>query len=159
MAWVIAAAPRSAWSPFHASDSIQFAERIIIPYRPRVVVLYAGDNDIAHGKSPDQVLADYRVFVEKVRRALPETKIVFVAIKPSIRRWKLVDKMREANRRIRAVTESDPLQEFVDIDPPMIGDDGEPKPELFKSDGLHLNEEGYKLWSSLVQPHLKQTTE
>jgi lysophospholipase L1-like esterase len=137
------------------SDSLQFADRIVIPHRPRVVVLYAGDNDIAHKKTPQIVLADYQAFVAKVRSALPNTKIVFVAIKPSISRWKLVDQMREANRLVREVTQADPLQEFVDIDTPMIGDDGKPKPELFKPDGLHLNEDGYQLWSSLVRPHLK----
>jgi lysophospholipase L1-like esterase len=137
------------------ADSVQFAERILIPYRPRVVVLYAGDNDIASGKSPEQVLADYQAFVDKVRGALPKTRIVFIAIKPSTKRWNLVEKMREANRRIRAVTDQDSLQEFVDIDRPMIGDDGRPKPELLASDGLHLSEQGYKVWSSLVRPHLK----
>jgi lysophospholipase L1-like esterase len=137
------------------ADSVQFAERILIPYRPRVVVLYAGDNDIAKGKTPDQVLSDYKAFVAKVRGSLPKTKIVFVAIKPSTKRWNLVDKMRQANRQIRAITETDPLQEFVDIDPPMIGDDGRPKPELLASDGLHLSEQGYEVWSSLVRPHLK----
>jgi lysophospholipase L1-like esterase len=137
------------------ADSVHFAERIIIPYRPRVVVLYAGDNDIAKGKSPQTVLADYRAFVDKIRAPLPKTKIVFVAIKPSISRWRLVDKMREANRLIREVTDDDPLQEFVDIDTPMIGSDGKPMADLFKSDGLHLNEDGYQLWSSLVKPHLK----
>ncbi len=137
------------------ADSVHFAERIIIPYRPRVVVLYAGDNDIAKGKSPQTVLTDYRAFVDKIRAPLPNTKIVFVAIKPSISRWRLVDQMREANRLIREVAAADPLQEFVDIDTPMIGSDGKPMADLFKSDGLHLNEDGYQLWSSLVEPHLK----
>jgi len=136
------------------ADSLHFAERIILPYRPKIIVLYAGDNDVAAGKSPERVLADYRALVEKIHGALPETRIVFVAIKPSIRRWKLVEPMREANRLIRAVTEKDPRLEFVDIDGPMIGPDGRPRPELFRSDGLHLNAEGYKLWSGLVRPHL-----
>jgi lysophospholipase L1-like esterase len=137
------------------ADSVHFAERIILPYRPRVIVLYAGDNDIARGKTPQTVLADYQAFVQKVRNTLPKTKIVFVAIKPSISRWHLVEKMREANRLIREVADDDPQQVFVDIDPPMIGDDGKPKAALFKPDGLHLNEDGYQLWSSLVRPHLK----
>ena len=137
------------------SDSVAFAERIVIPYHPRVVVLYAGDNDIAHNKTPLTVLADYRAFADKVRAALPNTKLVFIAIKPSIRRWHLVEQMREANRLIKEVADADPLQEFLDIDPLMIGDDGKPKAELFKPDGLHLNEDGYQLWSSLLRPHLK----
>jgi large-conductance mechanosensitive channel len=137
------------------ADSVHFADRIVLPYRPKVIVLYAGDNDIAAGKSPRQVLADYQQFVKKVHDALPDTRIVFVAIKPSIRRWHLVDKMREANRLVRAVTEKDERLVYVDVDGPMIGSDGKPRAELFKPDGLHLNAEGYKLWSALVRPHLK----
>ncbi len=137
------------------ADSIHFADRIIVPYRPKVVVLYAGDNDVAAGKSPDRVVADYRRFVAKVHEALPETRIVFVAIKPSLRRWNLVDKMREANRRIRRIAEKDERLALVDVDAPMIGDDGKPRAKLFRRDGLHLNAAGYKLWSALVFPHLK----
>jgi len=137
------------------ADSVRFAERIVIPYEPRVIVFYAGDNDVAHGKTPEQVLADFRRFTAKVHAALPKTRIVFVAIKPSIRRWQLVDKMRKANRMIREVCQSDERLVFVDIDPPMIGPDGKPKKELFRDDGLHLNAAGYRLWSDLVRPHLK----
>jgi lysophospholipase L1-like esterase len=136
------------------ADSLHFADRIILPYRPKVIVLYAGDNDIAAGKSPRQVAADYRALVKKVRDALPKVRIVFVAIKPSIRRWHLVDKMREANRLIQAITAKDDRLVYVDVDPPMIGHDGKPRPELFAPDGLHLSAEGYKLWSSLVRPRL-----
>jgi hypothetical protein len=137
------------------ADSVHFADRIVLPYRPKVIVLYAGDNDIASGKSPRQVLADYRQFVSKVHDALPEARIVFIAIKPSIRRWHLVDQMREANRLVRAVAEKDERLVYVDVDGPMIGTDGKPRAELFKADGLHLNAEGYKLWSALMRPHLK----
>jgi lysophospholipase L1-like esterase len=136
------------------ADSLHFAPRIILPYRPKIIVLYAGDNDVAKGKSPERVLADYRQFVKAVHHALPQARIVFIAIKPSLRRWQLVDKMRKANALIRAVTEKDDRLSFVDIDTPMIGDDGKPRRELFKDDGLHLNAEGYKLWTSLVLPHL-----
>jgi lysophospholipase L1-like esterase len=136
------------------SDSLHFADRIVLPYRPRVIVLYAGDNDISRGKSPQRVLADYKAFVAKVHAALPKARIVFVPIKPSIARWKLVGKMRQANAMVRAVTEADERLGYVDIDTPMIGPDGRPRGELFKKDGLHLNDEGYKLWSSLLRPHL-----
>jgi hypothetical protein len=100
------------------------------------------------------VLADYRQFVNAVHGKLPNARIVFIAIKPSLRRWHLVDKMRKANGLIRAVTEKDDRLAYVDIDKPMIGDDGKPRKELFKADGLHLNAEGYKLWTSLLLPHL-----
>jgi len=136
------------------ADSVHFADRIVLPYRPKVIVLYAGDNDVASGKSPDRVLRDYRQFVAKVHAGLPQTRIVFVAIKPSLRRWNLVDHMREANRLIRAATQKDERLVYVDVDGPMIGDDGKPRAELCKPDGLHLNAEGYKLWSALVLPHL-----
>jgi len=138
------------------ADSVHFADRIVLPYKPRTIVFYAGDNGLAAGKSPQEVLADYRQFVAKVHGALPKTRIVFVAIKPSIRRWHLVEKMRQANRLIREAAQADPRLVFVDVDPPMIGDDGKPRAELFKQDGLHLNADGYRLWSDLVGPHLKR---
>ena len=136
------------------SDSVRYAERIVLPYEPKIIVFYAGDNDVAAGKSPEQVSADYKQFVAKVHKRLPQTRIVYVAIKPSIRRWNLVEKMRAANALIRATAEQDERLVFVDIDRPMIGDDGKPRSELLRTDGLHLNDEGYKLWSALVRPHL-----
>jgi len=136
------------------ADSVHFAERIVLKYRPRIVVLYAGDNDIAAGKTPQRVLADFRAFVKKVHDALPRTRIVYVAIKPSIARWKLVEKMRAANRLIADYTKSDMRLRFVDIDTPMIGPDDRPRKELFVKDGLHLSHEGYVLWSRLVRKHL-----
>lgn len=137
------------------ADSILFAERIVIPYKPRVIVFYAGDNDIAFGKTPEEVFEDYQTFVVKVRKALPEVRIAFIAIKPSIARWQLVDKMREANRSIQEFCKKRGFLEFVDIDTPMIGADGKPRPELFIEDGLHLSHEGYVLWTSLVKPYLE----
>jgi len=137
------------------ADSVHFADRIILKHKPRVVVLYAGDNDIARGKSPQQVSADYAAFVRKIREKLPSARIVFIAIKPSLSRWKLVEKMRAANKMIRKQTQSDKLQVYVDIDEPMLGDDGRPRKELFVKDGLHLSEQGYRLWAKLVRPHLK----
>jgi lysophospholipase L1-like esterase len=135
-------------------DSVHFADRIVTPYRPATIVFYAGDNDIASGKSPEQVAADYDQFVAIVRAKLPEAKIVFIGIKPSIARWKLVDKVRAANKLILASVEKDPHQVFVDVDAPMIGEDGTPRKELFRDDGLHLNDAGYELWTKLVTPHL-----
>jgi len=141
----------------HLADSVRYAERIVLPYRPKIVVLYAGDNDLAAGKSPEQVWEDYKAFVNKVHAALPQTKIIYIGIKPSIARWKLIDNIRKANRLIAETAAADQRLAFVDIEKPMLAPDGKPRQELFKADGLHLNQTGYKLWSDLLRPHLKHT--
>lgn len=137
------------------ADSVHFADRIVLPYEPRLIVMYAGDNDIAGGKTACEVHADFQRFVGIVHHKLPEARIVYIAIKPSIKRWNLVHRMRAANALIFASCAEDDLLEFVDIDTPMIGKDGRPRPELFVEDGLHLSPAGYALWSELVKPHLQ----
>jgi hypothetical protein len=82
------------------ADVVHFADRIILPYRPRLVIVYAGDNDLAAGKTPEQVIDDYRRLVEAVHTRLPETKIAYIAVKPSLARWKIVDQGRQVNRTI-----------------------------------------------------------
>jgi len=97
---------------------------------------------------------DFQQLVGLIHAKLPETKIVYIAVKPSIKRWALVDQVREANRLITELSSKDERLEFVDIDKPMRGADGTPRKELFIADGLHLSDEGYALWTSLVRPHL-----
>ena len=133
-------------------EVIHYVPRIVAPYRPRMVVLYAGDNDIADGRSPAQVAADYRAFVALVRRELPRARVVFVSIKPSPSRWALVDRVREANRLVREEASRDPLQGFVDVFTPMLGPDGRPRPELFVADSLHMTPAGYAVWRERIAP-------
>jgi len=135
-------------------DSVRYADRIVMPYQPRVVVVYAGDNDLNAGKTPETVFADYRAFRDKIHVALPETKIVFVSIKPSPSRWKLREKTLEANRLIREEVARGHNQVFVDVWTAMLGDDGMPRAELFLKDQLHMNETGYAIWSKLLERHL-----
>jgi lysophospholipase L1-like esterase len=136
------------------ADAVQFAPRIVLPHKPRVVVLYAGDNDIASGRTPEQVFEDYRRFVAVVHAGLPAARILFLAIKPSFARWRLVDRMRAANRLIQEHATTDPRLGFVDVHTPMLGADGQPRRELFQPDGLHLSAQGYELWASLLRPLL-----
>lgn len=133
-------------------DVVHHAPRIVLPYRPRLIVLYAGDNDLASGKTPETVLQDYKAFVGVVRRELPETRIVFVSIKPSEARWALVDKMRAANALVRDYTTTDSQLYYVDTFTPMLGSDGLPRAELFLEDRLHMNAAGYALWRRLIEP-------
>jgi len=137
------------------ADSVHFADRIIVNHKPRMVVLYAGDNDLANGKTPEQVLADFKAFVKAVHAALPKTRIAFISIKPSIRRWNLIDNIRKANSLIEGCCKKDERLLYIDVVKPMLGDDGKPRPGLFTADGLHMNAKGYELWTSLLKPHLK----
>lgn len=138
-------------------DSTYFADRIVIPYKPRTVVVYAGDNDLNKGKTPQRVLEDFRAFTEKVHAALPGARIIYVAVKPSIARWHLAEKGAETNRLIREYTQKDDRLAFADIWTPMLGEDGKPRPELFVKDKLHLSPLGYELWTSILSPMLKPT--
>ena len=140
------------------ADSLHFVDRVVLPYRPKTIVFYAGDNDVAAGKKADEVYADYRAFVGKVHKDLPETKILYIAIKPSLARWNLVEEMRKANGLIAAFSSKDDLLEYVDIDAPMLGNDDKPREDLFLGDGLHLNETGYELWTSVLLPFLIEET-
>jgi lysophospholipase L1-like esterase len=139
------------------ADSNHFADRIILKHQPRTIVLYAGDNDIAKGKTAKRVTADFRTFVKTVHGNLPKANILFIAIKPSIKRWNLSETMLEANREIQSICGDDDRLSFVDIWKPMLGDDGRPRAELFAKDGLHLNHDGYKLWTAVLRPHLERS--
>ncbi len=140
----------------HIEDSNYYFDRIVTPYKPKVIVLYAGDNDISYGKSPSRVHSDFRYFVEQMKDRLPHTKLIFVAIKPSIKRWALVNKMRKANGLILEDCLNDPTLDFFNIDSPMIGRDGKPDKEFFDDDDLHLNEAGYELWSTMLHPKIER---
>jgi len=134
------------------SDSVHYFDRLVTPVRPERIVLYAGDNDIAKKKSPQQVHADFLKFVSQVQERLPEGATVFyIAIKPSLKRWEMRESMQQANQLIRDSCNAAPSLNFVDIWEPMIGEDGRPRPELFSKDGLHLNEQGYKLWNDVLR--------
>jgi lysophospholipase L1-like esterase len=140
----------------HISDVNHFADRIVLPYKPKVIVFYAGDNDIAAGKSPQRVFDDYRRFVGLVHARLPKTRVIFIPIKPSLSRWSLWPQMNEANAMIRDFSEKDNRLYFVDTATPMLGRDGRPRAELFVEDGLHLNAGGYKLWTEVLAPIVDQ---
>ena len=135
-------------------DSVNHVERLVLRHKPATVVFYAGDNDLASKRTPQQVDEDFRTFVAKVHAALPQTRIAFVGIKPSLARWALIEQVRDANRRVRAFCDSDDRLGFIDVDGPMLGWDGKPRADLFVKDGLHLSAKGYALWNVLTAPFL-----
>lgn len=133
-------------------DVNHYVERLVLPYEPKVVVFYAGENDLGGGATPERVLSDYRAFVGLVQARLPAARIVFISIKPSPVLRSHWPKVREANRLIGQFCEGDKRLRFVDVTTAMIGAAGRPRDDLFNDDGLHMNAEGYRLWTRIVTP-------
>jgi lysophospholipase L1-like esterase len=135
-------------------DSVNYADRIVLPYRPRHIILYAGGNDINAGKTSEQVFADFQAFVARIRTKLPHTRISYISIAPNPARWAQVERVRAANALIEEYTTRDPLMSFINVFPAMLGPDGNPKPDIYVEDRLHMNAKGYALWKELIEPWL-----
>lgn len=141
------------------SDVNYYAGRIVLPYKPKVIVFYAGDNDIAAGKNARRVFDDYRKFVKLVHEKLPETRIIYIGIKPSRSRWSLWPAMSEANGMIRDFCAKDARLFYFDSAAPLLGGDGKPNSALFLEDRLHLNDGGYALWTKALRPVIENALE
>ena len=137
------------------SDSIYFAERMVIPYHPKAVVIQAGGNDINAGKTPEQVLADFQAWVEKVRAALPDVRLVYLGQGPSPARWAQREKQQQANQLVRDDIAKGKNMFFVDIWAACLGADGEPRPDLYVADKLHPSAEQYQIRAKLIRPALE----
>ncbi len=137
------------------TDSVFYADRVVIPYAPRLVVVYAGENDLQAGKSAEALLADFKAFCAKIHPALPKTKIIFLAIKESPSRAKIRDKVLLANKLIVAECAKDSRRTFVDVATPMLDAQGKTRPELFIADQLHMQPAGYAIWTKVLAPYLK----
>ena len=138
------------------NDIVHYLDKIVFPYHPRAILVYEGDNDLAMGLSPVDVIDSYRVFEKLVHSVLPECRIYFMAIKPSVRRESLLEQQLISNRFIETFCETDDRLIYIDVASPMLNGDGLPKPELFKEDQLHMARAGYKLWRDAVYPVLEQ---
>ena len=136
-------------------ELVHFFDRIIEPYRPRQVVIYSGDNDIAAGKTPEQVLSDFKVLFSKIKRSSPRAVVTFISIKPSPSRKQFMPAIVKTNKLIGDFLAEKNKTSYVDIYNPMLTSEGKPRPELFKSDSLHMVQAGYDLWKGILRPYLK----
>lgn len=134
-----------------------YFRRIVLPYSPQIVVFYAGENDLFHPDiSIDSVLSDFKVFQDSLHVYFPDCKAYFMSVKPSPSRWVFQEKFTEANTRFRALCSASSNWTYIDIVPAMISPQGRPYPQLFRSDSLHMNAEGYARWKSAVAPVIRQ---
>jgi len=136
------------------ADSGNFADRIIIPYAPKQVVIYAGVNDLHSGKSVEVVYGDFVALVSKIHRKLPKTKVLFIALSTNPSRWSEVEKVRAVNRRAAEYCREHDWLTFVDTFSLMLDEEGKPMPDIFVADQLHMNAKGYAIWREAIAPHL-----
>jgi len=137
-------------------EVIHYADRIIFPYQPEKIVLYAGENDIAAGQSASQVFKSYKKFVSLVKEKLPNTKISFVSMKPSISRWHLWHEYKIGNDLIAAFCKTKPKLNYIDISEVMLIDNERIDSIIFIEDGLHMNALGYERWTKIIHPKLNE---
>lgn len=136
-------------------QATHYVDRLVLPYDPRAVVLYEGDNDIAFGITADCVLRDMEAFVASVHRGRPGLPVYVLAVKPSLARAHLWEEYLRANQLITAWAERTPGVTFIDVATPMFGEDGRLREDLFVEDGLHMNAQGYEVWTDAVRPVLQ----
>jgi hypothetical protein len=132
-------------------------DQIVVPYRPRAIVFYAGENDIDAGKSADQVVADFDAFMVRKTRALGKVPVYFIAVKPSKLRFSELALQGQVNDAIRARAASRSDLRYIDVVSPML-EHGQPK-DIFVADGLHMNAAGYAIWTQVVRAALLPNTE
>lgn len=139
------------------NDVLAVVDRIVVPSAPRAIFVYAGDNDLANGRKPADIEADFRDFARRVHRQLPRSHVAFIAIKPSPQREALLGLAAEANQRIARYCRRQTWLGYVDVFTPMLDAGGRPRGDLFVEDALHLNAAGYALWTGIVRRHLEGT--
>lgn len=135
-------------------DLLYYTDRIVIPYKPRAILVYEGDNDSAARVSPELFKETFESFVKKVHTALPKTRIYLLSVKPCESRIKLKPLMEKYNAVMQAAAEKNPLITYIDVFNPMLDEKGIPLPHIFKSDKLHMNRDGYLIWKKTVRPVL-----
>ena len=138
------------------ADLVHFADKLIMPYRPKQIFIYEGDNDINAGKSPDEILNEADKLLSLIRKKLSrKVEVVFISPKPSLIRWQLKDKYLDYNRKLEQWTKRQKNVTFIDVWTPMLDAEGNVMKDLFIEDGLHMNRKGYEIWKKVIDRFIK----
>lgn len=140
----------------HLEDVNFYADKIVFPYKPKLIVLYAGENDLVAGKSVETVFADFKKFVSLMKNKLPKARLIVISLKPSPSRWEYAPKFKQLNLLLKSETGKDKRLLFVDVWSPMLDANGEPLKNIFFGDDLHLNADGYKIWRETLLPAINK---
>lgn len=138
------------------TDLIHYADRVIFPYKPSMIFVYEGDNDIAQGDTPETILANAKKLRGMIRNALGNTPVVFISPKPSLARWNLKAEYESVNSVLKKYAEAEPDTEFADVWTPSLGNDGKVLDNIFLKDDLHMNARGYQIWQKVLTPFLPE---
>ena len=121
-----------------------------------MIVFYAGDADVAAGKTAAQIAADYRTLIAGIHARLPDARTIIVGTKPSPAHWAHIDTIRAANAAAMALAAADPLVDYADVETALLGGDGRPRPEYYAENGLNLNDRGYTAWTGALRPIIER---
>ncbi len=134
-----------------------YADRILLPHHPKFIVFYCGENDLSNDEAKSGLpLKSFKQFHRYMEQNLPETKVFFIAIKPSISRWHYWPKMAEANEKIKKFINSKDNYYFVDTASGMLDENGTVLQDIFIKDNLHMNAKGYAIWTKVIKPILEE---
>jgi len=137
-------------------DANEYVEEIVLGYKPRQVVIYSGENDIASGTTADETFNRFSTLFDKIREELPKAKITYISMKQSPSREKFKAELTKANSLIKEYIEKQKKADYVDVNAKMLDNAGNPRPELFLNDMLHMKQAGYDIWIKEITPHLKK---
>lgn len=136
-------------------DLQYYADQLIISFKPKQIFIYEGDNDISHGKSPEQILASAADILARIRKELPNAEVIFISPKPSLRRWEFSDKYVTFNKQLKTWVEKQKNVRYADVWTPMLDDKGMVLKDIFVEDNLHLNKKGYAIWTKVIRTYIK----
>jgi len=133
------------------TDALYYFDRMVLTYAPSTVVVYEGDNDLAKGKSPEELAKEYEDFSNRLKKSLPKTKLVYLAVRPSLSRIALVEKQKQFNTWLENYCKSQKGRFYLDMHTPFYLPDGTVMPDIFIADRLHLNGKGYQIFSAKIR--------
>lgn len=137
------------------ADLLYYADRLIIPFQPKQIFIYEGDNDISMGRTIEQIISTADSLLVLIRKHLPESEVIFITPKPSIRRWALKEKYESYNKRLKAWTAQKKNVRYADVWTPMLDAKGTVQQDIFIEDNLHLNAKGYSIWTNTLRKYLR----
>jgi lysophospholipase L1-like esterase len=138
------------------SDLLYYADKLVLSFKPKQIFIYEGDNDISMGRPIAQILSAADSILIRIREELPDAEVIFIAAKPSLKRWSLKEKYETYNKQLEAWTSKKRKVKYVDVWTPMINRDGTLKNDIFIADGLHLNDKGYAIWTNTLKKFIRR---